>query len=258
MFIITSKLKLIKRKLLDWNRANFGNIFDKKLLIENDLKNVNIEVLEKGMDEHLFLKEKALLSEYEKTLSNEEIFWKQKLRETWLSDGDQNIKFFHNSTKQRRWINRISKIKNCQGSILSKPDDVASEAARFFDKILNNIEGSNFRGQLNIIKNLPKLINDDHNKILSKKFSEEEVKSVLMKMNPDKAPGPDGFPTSFFQKCWGSMRTEITDSLEGIRNSGKILKEINNTFLALIPKKKNPESLNDFRPIALCNTLYKP
>lgn len=107
------------------------------------------------MDEHLFLKEKALLSEYEKTLSNEEIFWKQKSSETWLSDGDRNTKFFHNSTKQRRWVNWISNIKNYQGSILFEPNDIASEAARFFDKILNNIEGSNLRGQLNIINNLP-------------------------------------------------------------------------------------------------------
>lgn len=74
MFIVASKLKLIKRKLLEWNRTNFGNIFDKKTLIKNDLNKVNIEVLEKGMDEHLFLKEKDLLSEYEKILSYEEIF----------------------------------------------------------------------------------------------------------------------------------------------------------------------------------------
>lgn len=45
--------------------------------------------------------------------------------------------------------------------------------------------------------------------------------------------------------------------LRGVRNSGKIIKEVNNTFLALIPKKENPKSFNDFRPIALCNTLYK-
>lgn len=132
MFIVVNKLKAIKRKLLEWNRENFGNIFDKKLLIEKNLKDFNKEVLEKEMNEHLFLKEKSLLSEYEKILSKEEIFWRKKSRESWLKDGDRNTKFFHNSTKQKRWVNRISNITNSQGANLANSADVASKAVRFF------------------------------------------------------------------------------------------------------------------------------
>jgi hypothetical protein len=32
---------------------------------------------------------------------------------------------------------------------------------------------------------------------------------------------------------------------------------VNNTVLTLIPKVKNPQDLTNFRPIALCNVLYK-
>ena len=32
--------------------------------------------------------------------------------------------------------------------------------------------------------------------------------------------------------------------------------EINYSFLTLIPKKDGPEHPRDFRPIALCNTIY--
>jgi len=31
----------------------------------------------------------------------------------------------------------------------------------------------------------------------------------------------------------------------------------NSTFLALIPKVDNPQSFDDFRPIYLCNNIYK-
>ena len=40
-------------------------------------------------------------------------------------------------------------------------------------------------------------------------------------------------------------------------NSGIILRNINNTHIALIPKTKDPELITQYRPIILCNVLYK-
>ena len=46
-------------------------------------------------------------------------------------------------------------------------------------------------------------------------------------------------------------------AIEASRNGGALLSEINYSFLTLIPKKSDPESAGDYRPIALCNTVYK-
>jgi hypothetical protein len=36
-----------------------------------------------------------------------------------------------------------------------------------------------------------------------------------------------------------------------------LLKETNATILSLVPKKPNPTTMGDYRPIACCNVLYK-
>jgi len=45
--------------------------------------------------------------------------------------------------------------------------------------------------------------------------------------------------------------------MEDTRTSRRIPASFNSTFISLIPKVDNPSSLNDFKPISLCNYIYK-
>ena len=45
--------------------------------------------------------------------------------------------------------------------------------------------------------------------------------------------------------------------IEEVRTLRSFSESLNETFLTLIPKKELPVSFNDFRPISLCNLLYK-
>ena len=53
------------------------------------------------------------------------------------------------------------------------------------------------------------------------------------------------------------MGDDILKVVEDSCLSGRISTCFNSTFIALIPKVDNPKSLNDFRPISLCNCIYK-
>lgn len=76
-------------------------------------------------------------------------------------------------------------------------------------------------------------------------------------MEPDKSPGSDGFPPNFFQQNWEIVGNDPTKMIQTFFETGHISKEMNASFISLIPKTLNPTSPVEFSPIVLSNTSYK-
>eukprot|EP00253_Pinus_taeda_P027221 PITA_27221 len=76
-------------------------------------------------------------------------------------------------------------------------------------------------------------------------------------MDPDKAPGPDGFTAKFLQACWLIIEKDLLRMVQKSQNTQKIGGSTNSAFLALIPKEKGANTFSRFRPISLCNIGYK-
>ncbi len=110
---------------------------------------------------------------------------------------------------------------------------------------------------LGCLEGMEGVINEDLNNQLLKDFTSSEVSQSLKQMYPTKAPSSDGMSAIFYQTYWEIVGLEVTHAVLSILHSGYMLRKINYTHIALVPKIKNPEKISDFRPISLCNVIYK-
>lgn len=76
-------------------------------------------------------------------------------------------------------------------------------------------------------------------------------------MGPYKAPGPDGFQAAFFQRYWSIVGRDMTETVLSILNGQGTPEALNHTFLTLTPKVEHRHYIMQFRPIGLCNVIYK-
>ncbi|OMO80770.1 reverse transcriptase [Corchorus capsularis] len=214
---LVQKLKCSRDGLRRWNKNTFGNLRFRRRKMEERLAALQGDLM--NMESRN--EEKVLRNELEMIMEQEQMHWMQKSRENWIIHSDRNTKYYHTLTKKRRMRNRILSIKNGRGETLEDIKEIEDEFLKEYGKCY------------------------------------EEVRQAAFQLGPMKAPGVDGKPATFYQQYWDVVGNLTTQSAFDFLNNGHILKELNKTLIALIPKKKDPSVVNDYRPISLCNVAYK-
>ena len=104
---------------------------------------------------------------------------------------------------------------------------------------------------------MPCKVTADMVETLSREFSAEEIKAALFQMGPTKALGPDGMNALFYQKFWHIVGNDVIAAVLDFLNFGIMLPKISYSHIVLIPKIKSLERITNYRPITLCNVIYK-
>ncbi|GJV92532.1 putative RNA-directed DNA polymerase [Tanacetum coccineum] len=110
---------------------------------------------------------------------------------------------------------------------------------------------------LNVNGLFHKQVSDNSNANMIRSVTNKEIRKAMFDIGNDKAPGPDGYTSVFFKRGWDVVGTDVCSAIRDFFDNGQILKEINHTFLALIPKVTTPLKVTDYHPISCCNVLYK-
>lgn len=88
-------------------------------------------------------------------------------------------------------------------------------------------------------------------------ITSKEVQKATFQLGKTQALGPDGLNGLFYQTHWNILQEELVLSVQNFFQTGVMLVDLNKTIVSLIPKVPNPESLDQYRPISLCNYAYK-
>jgi hypothetical protein len=228
------------------------NMGVRKRLIKE--KNKKLEILQKNENGEDGPEVKKLQKEIDFLLEQEDIRWKQRAKQNWYRQGDRNTQFFHSWANHRRKINQIQKIQDEDGRIWKEPEEISKSFLAFYQDLFTT---SGVHGVEECLVGLETRVTDEMNGGLLRVFTMGEVDFALKQMHPTKSPGPDGMSACFYQNAWSTIRIAVCSAVLGFLNGGSFEATINETYITLIPKIKNPSRITEYRPISLCNVFYK-
>ena len=141
-----------------------------------------------------------------------------------------------------------------EGVWQEEPEAVENIILDYFKSIFSSNQPSNFDASLEA---MDRRVTSEMNQALLKEFRAEEVWDALKQMHLTKSPAPDSMSPIFYQKYWDIIGPSVSNCILQTLNTGIMPRGINDTYICMIPKTKNPLKITDYRPISLCNVIYK-
>ena len=132
--------------------------------------------------------------------------------------------------------------------------EIANIAEAYYKGLFTATTSLNMEGVLASVDNV---VIEEKARSLMRSYMEEEVRVALFQMRPLKSSGLGGISPFFFQKFWHIVGHDVTAVVLSVLHSGMYLQKMNYTHIVLIPKKKDPQYITEYRPISLGNVVSR-
>ncbi|XP_021721866.1 uncharacterized protein LOC110689389 [Chenopodium quinoa] len=258
MFSLSKKLCLLRHRLLAWcvSHKKLWGIDWKALVAEVSQAET---VLDSRYNRCLF---NSLRMEKIVEAQPAFLFWKQRAKGKWDAFGDEHTRLLFSVVQARKRRNTIIGLQDNAGAWVTDVGGIRTLALDFFKSLykVNCNSPSEIRSSVSQFPweslHLPSL-SESQRQMLLAPFTVEEIKHAMFSIGDEKSPGLDAFPSAFFKTHWNRVGDQVIKAVQFFFAHGYLLKDWNRTFLVLLPKIDHPELISQFRPIGLCNVVYK-
>uniref|UniRef100_J3N6X5 Reverse transcriptase domain-containing protein n=1 Tax=Oryza brachyantha TaxID=4533 RepID=J3N6X5_ORYBR len=182
-----------------------------------------------------------------KQLSDHLCAWSKKKKplQQQLAKTEEDVLRIQESPNRHNLIDQEIKLSIVHDALLQKLSDYYKQRAKLHWSLQGDRNTAFFQHNQH----------ETHTK--PKSPSQQDILNIIKNMKTDAAPGPDGFNSAFYVSCWDWIKHDVTTLIHDFYTSQVLPPGINSTNIVLIPKKHNPCKPEDFRPISLCNVIYK-
>ncbi|XP_020704485.1 uncharacterized protein LOC110115563 [Dendrobium catenatum] len=100
-------------------------------------------------------------------------------------------------------------------------------------------------------------LDDEDRFLLEKSFSVKEVEDVIMQSGYNISPSNVGITLSFLKAYWDIIKFDFWNAINAFLESSVMDSNWKETIIVLFHEVSNPLVPSNYRPISLCNTVYK-
>jgi hypothetical protein len=93
---------------------------------------------------------------------------------------------------------------------ISKDEDIVKHATKYYKELFGPLESPTFSLNPDCWDQNEKITKEENN-LLTRQFTEEEIKNVVHLMKRNTAPGPDHMPIEFYQASWEVIKKDMMD-----------------------------------------------
>ena len=188
--MLAKKLKALKEDVVQWNRRELGNVERQKKQLLEELTKLDAKEGDLGLTDGEKWHRADLRSQVKHLLFLEEISWRQKSRMLCIKEGDNNTKFFHKTTVQRRMHNNIPFLQNQEGAKVEEHKEIEQTLLNHFQQVHREQATDRQQAIGKITSNIPKLVTEEQNELLMRPIQPQEVDAAMVQLKEGKAPWP--------------------------------------------------------------------